>query len=125
MISMEQGMEIKILRRQGMSLRGIAKETGLAVNTVRRCLLGVEAKVLGRPKGLKKLEVTKEYLEARVQSVYPVKLPVCVLLRGDSRAGYKGSLTQVRFIFTFLKVYLPQIVRFETPPWPSNASGLD
>ena len=50
MISMEQGMEIKILRRQGMSLRGIAKETGLAVNTVRRCLLGVEAKVLGRPK---------------------------------------------------------------------------
>ena len=81
MISMEQGMEIKILRRQGMSLRGIAKETGLAVNTIRRCLMEIKAKVLGRPKGLKKLEGYKEYLEARVKSAYPVKLPACVLLR--------------------------------------------
>ncbi|GAO97801.1 hypothetical protein Cva_00441 [Caedimonas varicaedens] len=38
MIQWEQTMEIKILRRQGKSLRRIAHEVGMAVNTVRKYL---------------------------------------------------------------------------------------
>jgi len=37
-ISYEEYMEIEILRRQGNSLRDIAVETGMAVNTVRKYL---------------------------------------------------------------------------------------
>lgn len=77
-----------------------------------------EVKNLGRPRGLKKLEKYQTYLQARVQSAYPIKLPACVLLTEIVEQGYAGSLTQVRLYLRSLKVSknCPEVVRFETPP---------
>lgn len=119
MISWEQEMEIKILRRQGMSLRAISREMGLAVNTVRRGLRDdKEVKKRGRPKGLKKLDSYVDYLEARVKTAHPIRIPSCVLLREIQEQGYKGGLTQVRLYLRSLEglSVIHEVERFETPP---------
>lgn len=119
MIKWEQTMEIKILRRQGKSLRQIAQETGFSVNTVRKYLVyeGVP-RYQGRPRGMKKLAPYMAYLEQRVKGAHPIRLPACVLLREIQTRGYKGGISQLRSYMNTLKpaVSLEQLIRFETPP---------
>ena len=63
MIQKEECMEIRILRRQGKSLRAIAKEIGLSINTVRKYLAREEGpKYKSRMPRIGKLDAYKEKL---------------------------------------------------------------
>ncbi|GAO97797.1 hypothetical protein Cva_00437 [Caedimonas varicaedens] len=82
MIQWEQTMEIKILRRQGKSLRRIAHEVGMAVNTVRKYLQHEGRPFYKKRKTVEtKLDPYKPYLQERVKQARPFCLPATVLLR--------------------------------------------
>ena len=119
MLTQENQVEIRVLARQGMGIRAIARELEVSRNTVRRVLRGQAPRRYG-PRGPRatKLDGYKAYIGARVQAAGVLRLPAPVLLREIRKQGYEGSLTQ-------LKVYLRQVrpgkkedplVRFETEP---------
>jgi transposase len=66
MLTQEQAVEIRILARQGESIRQISRRTGLSRNTVRRYLRDEEARRYG-PRALRptKLDPYVEYLQER------------------------------------------------------------
>ncbi|MCC8467238.1 MAG: helix-turn-helix domain-containing protein [Rickettsia endosymbiont of Eriopis connexa] len=97
MIILEQIMEIKILHKHGKSLRTIAGEVGVSVNTVRKYLKydGLP-KYKDRPKLVTKLAPYKDYLSERIKSAHPVSLPGTVLFQEIKELGYTGGMTQLR-----------------------------
>lgn len=64
-------MEIEILSRQGNSLRDIAVETGMAVNTVRKYLEWGPAQRKARQPVVGKLAPFKADLQGRVEAAKP------------------------------------------------------
>ena len=112
-------MEIGILRRQGRSLRAIARETGLAVNTVRKHLAEEGPPRYGpRPPRPSKLDVFKPYLIERVEAARPHWIPATVLAREIRERGYEGC---ERLVSRFVRSMKPvakddPVVRFETEP---------
>jgi len=112
-------MEIGILRRQGRSLREIAVETGLAVNTVRKYLAEDGPPRYGpRDSRGSKLDPYKDYLEQRVKAAQPQWIPATVLAREIRELGFAGCERLVsRFVRTFKPVERDDpLVRFETAP---------
>lgn len=110
-------MEIAILRRQGRSLREIAVETGLAVNTVRKYLAeGGPPQYGPRESRGSKLDAYKGYLEQRVKAAQPQWIPATVLAREIRELGFAGCDRLVsRYIGTFKPVERDDpVVRFET-----------
>ena len=64
-------MEIKILNKHGKSLRSIAREVGVSVNTVRKYLrYDSSPKYKIREKLVTKLAPYKEYLSKRIKSAH-------------------------------------------------------
>jgi transposase len=118
-IQKEECMEIRILRHQGKSLRAIAKETGLSINTVRKYLAQEEGpKYKTRTPRIGKLDAYKEYLVRRLESATPATLPAPVLLREIKELGFQGKVTILR---DYLQSIKPKgvedpLVRFETGP---------
>jgi transposase len=120
MLTKEAIMEIKILARQGMSIRGIGRELGISRNTVRKHLRGEAVKPPdqrgpGRPR---KLAPYEDWLRKRVANADPVRLPATVLHREIAAMGYDGTERTVRrFVATLYPEPAPEpVVRFETPP---------
>ena len=117
MITSEEYMEIEVLRRQGGSLREIATETGLAVNTVRKYLReGAPRRKAGAVRRPSKLDGFDGYLRERIEAAKPHWIPATVLLREIEERGYRGSL---RILQGRLKGMRPAarpdpVVRFET-----------
>jgi len=112
-------MEVRILRKQGKSLREIAAETGLAVNTVRKYLAD-EAPPRYGPRATQpgKLEPFKEYLIDRVKAARPEWIPATVLAREIRERGFDGC---ERLVSAFVRTLKPApkpdpVVRFETEP---------
>jgi transposase len=110
-------MEVGILRRQGLSLREIARETGMAVNTVRKYLAQDGPPRYG-PRGPQssKLDAFKPYLVARVEAARPDWIPATVLWREIKEQGFQGC---DRLVSRFLRTLKPKpavepLVRFET-----------
>lgn len=128
-------MEIKILDRQGKSLRQIASEVGLSVNTVRKYLKHEgEIRYRREVKRAQKLDAYKEYLNNRVSQARPLTLPATVLLREIKELGYKGKITQLRMYLRQLRPTntVEEVVRFETLPakqmqvdWAEIRKGKD
>jgi transposase len=117
LISKEVFVEIHVYQRQGMSLRKIAAEVGVAVNTVRRHLAAESApQYVRKVKGPSKLEPHKEYLRQRQQAAYPNWIPATVLQREIAEQGYTGGLTKLRAFLRTLRPTPPAdpVVRFET-----------
>jgi transposase len=118
-IQKEEWMEIRILKRQGKSLRAIAMELGLSVNTVRKYLVQNESpryKPRAPRKG--KLDAYKDYLRRRMESAAPAHLPAPVLFREIKEQGFEGKITILR---DYLLSIRPKggedpLVRFETEP---------
>ena len=135
MLVLEQVMEIKILDRQGKSLRQIASEVGLSVNTVRKYLKHEgEVRYSRGVKKEQKLDSYKEYLSNRVSQARPLVIPATVLLREIKELGYKGEITQLRLYLRQLKPVgaVEEVVRFETLPgrqmqvdWAEVRKGKD
>ena len=112
-------MEMRILKRQGVSVREIAQRTGHSRNTVERHLKREgDAVYTARPAVPGKLDAHKAFLSERMTAAHPERLPGTVLL-GELRArGYAGGITILREHLAMLWPVLPvePVVRFETKP---------
>lgn len=111
-------MEIRVLNRQGQSVRSIAKELGCSRNTVRRYLREADAGRYGpRQPRRCKLEPFHDYLRQRVEQARPRWIPATVLMREIAERGYTGGVSQLKAWLAPLKNVTPEpVVRFETPP---------
>jgi transposase len=121
MLNQEQAVQIKILARQGLSIRQIAHECELSRQTVRKYLkepslnppdYGPRA---ARPT---KLDPFKPYLLDRIGQAKPQWLMASVLCREIRALGYDGGDSVVR---QWVSSYKPiakadPVVRFETEP---------
>ncbi len=111
-------MEVRVMHRQGRSVRSIAKELGCSRNTVRRYVREAGAARYG-PRAPRpcKLAPYKAYLRERVQAARPHWIPATVLLREIAARGYAGGISQLKAFLAPLKQPEPEpLVRFETPP---------
>lgn len=112
-------MEIDVLYRQGKGIRAIAREMGIARNTVRAILNGEHRGRYGpREPRPTKLEPYAEFLRDRLERAGRVPLHATVLLREIRAQGYNGGITQLK---EYLRSIRPRIdpepvVRFETEP---------
>jgi transposase len=119
LISKEVYVEIQILKKQGFSLRRIAREVGVAVNTIRRQLAqDAVPKYERKVKRATKLAPFETYLRERVAAAKPQWIPATVLYREIQERGYGGGQTRVRSFLRTLKPMQAQepVVRFETTP---------
>lgn len=119
MLSCEEGMEIRILHRQGHSIREIARQMGVSRNTVRRHLKGESAATYG-PRAMRpgKLAAYHEYIRARVEAALPDRLAATALHRELIERGYRGGVSLLQ---KHMRTLRPQaqpdpLVRFETAP---------
>lgn len=119
MLTQENQVEIRVLARQGMGIRAIARELEVSRNTVRRVLRGQALRRYGprRPRATK-LDAFKEYINGRMQAVGTLRLPAPVLLREICEQGYEGSLTQLKAYLAAVRPVKKEdpLVRFETQP---------
>lgn len=112
-------MEIRILRKQGKSLRAIAHEVGVSVNTVRKYLADDRApQYQRRPPKASKLAPFIPYLHERIEAARPHWIPATVLWREVRERGFAGSERLVRNFVRGFKPVRPDEprIRFETAP---------
>jgi transposase len=117
LISTEEVMEVKVMARQGASIRQIAKQTQLSRNTVRRYLREPMAAVRQpAPIRANKLDCFKAYIADRIEAARPHWIPATVMLRELQALGYKGQITLLRMFMFTLKpaAKADPVVRFET-----------
>ena len=117
MISDEVYVEIKVLRKQGLSLRQIAAEVGCAVNTVRAHLTVPDKPRYERKvKRPGKLAPFESYLRERQAAAHPDWIPASVLYREIVAQGYTGCSSQLRAFMHTLKPARSHepLLRFET-----------
>ena len=119
MHSLETVVEIKVLARQGKSIKEIQRELGVSRNTVRKYLRSEEVPRYGpRAPRPTKLDPYKGYLLERIAAASPDWIPATVLLREIQAEGYPGGITQLK---AFLAERKPRpaaepLIRFETEP---------
>ena len=129
-------MEIRIMHRQGTSIRSIAKELSISRWTVRKYLRspGLEPCYGPRAERPSKLDPFRANIRQRLRDAAPRRLPATVLLREIKERGYEGGVS-------ILKDWLaserptpttPEIRRFETEPgyqaqidWTTVRRGKD
>ena len=112
-------MEIDVLRRQGKGIREIARETGLARNTVRSMLRGEHrGQYERREPRPTKIDPYAGYLQDRIARAGEVQLHATVLLREIRELGYEGGITQLKEYVRSIRPAVAEkpIVRFETDP---------
>lgn len=118
MITLEDAVEIRILKKQGKSIRKIVEETGKARNTVRKYLKN-DSVPYYKKRAIKdsKLDAYKPYLIKRVDEAKPHRIPAPVLMREIKEQGYKGQITILRMFLQNLQPKEKKIVqRYETMP---------
>lgn len=119
MLTKEGYMEIRILHRQGISIREIARRQGVSRNTVRGYLrTDKEPGYSARPRKPGKLDPYKAFIVKRLEAAHPQWIPAPVIAREIRARGYQGSIRTLRY---FMAAYRPQsrpdpVVRFETEP---------
>lgn len=118
MLTQEQRVEIRVLSRQGKSIRGIAKELGVSRNTVREHLRDPHPRRYGpRLPRVTKLDPYRAYLESRIAAAHPRWISATVLLREIREQGYRGGISQLKAMIRPLRpVKDDPLVRFETAP---------
>lgn len=120
MVTFETVMEIKILHKQGMSSRAIARELGISRNTVKRYLRAQSEppKYTPRPATASLLDEYRDYIRQRIADAHPYKIPATVIAREITEQGYRGGMTILREFIRSLAIPQEQepVVRFETEP---------
>src|ERR1700756_2710102 len=99
MLVAEDAVEIRVLKRQGKSIREIARMLDVSRNTVRRYLRSEGLPRYEREARPSKLDPFRQYLEERVKAAAPDWIPATVLLREIRALGYPGG-------YSILKDYL-------------------
>jgi transposase len=118
MLVMEEAVEIRVLSRQGKSIRAIARTLRVSRNTVRRYLRGDEVPRYRREARATKLDSYKQYVGERVKAAAPEWIPAAVLFRELRALGYSGGLTTLKMYLATLKpaAEAAPLIRFETEP---------
>ena len=119
MLKEEGVVEIKILKRQGYSIRGIARELGISRNTVREYLrTGKKPVYAPRPSRKTLVDAFKSYIQSRVEAAKPDWIPATVINREIREQGYRGCIrTLSNYLVTLKPLAKPDpVVRFETEP---------
>lgn len=134
MISQEFWMDLKLLSRQGMSIRAIARHTGLSRNTVRQALRATTPPAYHkRPARERKIDQFLDYLRDQLQ--HRPWVSAAQLAREIEPQGYQGCYELVKVACRqFRQEQQAQrraCVRFETGPgqeaqfdWKGPVSGL-
>ncbi len=91
MLVAEEAVEIRVLRRQGKSIREIARMLDVSRNTVRRYLRGKGFPRYEREARASKLDPFKQYIEERVKAATPDWIPATVLLQVACRIFWSNS----------------------------------
>lgn len=119
MLTQEIMVTIKIFRKQGKSIKGIAQELGVSKNTVKKYLKQAsEPLYSSRPQRITKLDAFKPYLQTRMAAAHPEWIPATVLWDEMVEQGYSGKIRILRSYVADCKPTKPEerIVRFETAP---------
>ena len=135
MLRLEGIVEIRVLHKQGLSIRAIARRLNMSRGTVRRYLRSPEPPCYGpRPDRPSKLDPFKPYLAERVRSAAPAVIPGTVLLRELRGRGYDGGISILRSYLTTLRptAAAEPVLRFESEPgrqmqadWAAFRRGAD
>jgi transposase len=116
-LRLEAWMDIKVLYKEGHSIREIARQTGYSRNTVRRVLREAGPKAFQKPERSSCLDGFKPYLKERFESC---GLSAVRLLAEIQAMGYAGSISTLRRYLHDLRPAQERqrklTVRFETPP---------
>jgi transposase len=119
MLNLEDWMEIRILHRQGLGIRDIARRLKVSRNTVRKALRAeASPRYRRRVRRASKLDPYQDYLRARMAAAKPDWLPATVLHREIVERGYRGGISLLRAWLRPLKATAAAepVVRFETAP---------
>ena len=120
MLTVEEQMELEVLKKHGASIRELARTTGRSRNTVRRYLREGEFAVVRKPgaKRPEKLDVYKDDIIERLKAAAPDRIPATVLFREIRARGYDGGETRLKQFVRGLAPAAPPelVVRFETAP---------
>ena len=118
MLVAEEAVEIRVLRRQGKSIREIARMLDVSRNTVRRYLRSDGLSHYEREARPSKLDPFKHYIEERVTAAAPDWIPATVLLRELRALAYRGGYSILKdHLATLRPVAKPEpLIRFETEP---------
>jgi len=129
-------MEIRIMHRQGTSIRSIAKELSISRWTVRKYLRSPGLEPCYGPRAVRpsKLDPFRAYIRQRLRDAAPRRLPATVLLREIRERGYEGGISILKDWLAKQRpaVEAPEIKRFETEPgyqaqidWTTIRRGKD
>ena len=118
MLVAEEAVEIRVLSRQGKSIRDIARLLKVSRNTVRRYVRGEGLPRYERKARPSKVDDYKQYIAERVRAAAPEWIPATVLLRELRALGYPGGVSILKDHLATLKpVARPEpLIRFETEP---------
>ena len=118
MLVAEEAVEIRVLRRQGKSIREIARTLEVSRNTVWRYLRSEGLPRYQRKARASKLDGYKHYIEEQVRATAPDWIPATVLLRELKALGYESGYSILKdHLATLRPVAKPDpVVRFETEP---------
>jgi transposase len=118
MLVAEEAVEIRVLRRQGKSIREIARMLEVSRNTVRRYLRVEGSPRYEREARPSKLDPYKHYIDERVKAAAPDWIPATVLLRELRARGYPGGYSILKdHLVTLRPLAKPEpLIRFETDP---------
>lgn len=110
-------MDIRALRKEGHSIKAIARLTGFSRNTVRRVLREAGPSVFRAPGRPSRLDPFKAYVKERYESC---ALSAVRILGEIQPMGYTGSIWTLRRYLDGMKPERERLrrltVRFETPP---------
>lgn len=119
MLTQEMVVTINVLKHQGQSVKAIARETGVARNTVKKYLqqTTIKPRYASRAARLSKLDPFKPYIHDRIAAADPDWIPASVLFAEIVARGYLGKVRMVSAYVAALKpTTAPDpLVRFETP----------
>ncbi len=117
MLTEDKWMDIKILHKEGHSIRQIAQRTGHSRNTIRRMLRQSKPEPFKSPKKTSKLDEFKGYIQQRFEAC---GLSAVRLLKEIQAQGYTGSVQTLRRFMASLtapaQAAKKLTVRYETPP---------
>nr|WP_258075491.1 IS21 family transposase [Legionella pneumophila] len=117
MLGADTVVEIKILYRQGISIREISKRLGISRNTVRTYISQKDKpSYKKRAERVSKLEPYKSYIKERLANASPEWIPAPVLEREIREQGYEGSIRLLRYFMAELRPLKAQscVIRYET-----------
>jgi transposase len=117
MLTVEDWMDVKVLHKEGCSVREIARQTGHSRNTIRKALQQKAPEPFKKPHRCSKLSSFKPYIEKRYQEC---GLSAVRLLSEIRPMGYTGSERTLQRFLEGKRVTRRALskltVRFETPP---------